>query len=255
MSTCAYCKEEGKPTKEEVMPLFLSRNRPLYRTVLDHDRGIVRRGVVTFVRDVCEECNGVTLSALDNCAASLDREYFVNIFDGSRPIEFRYEYDQLLRWLLKITYNDDRTRSLPFQAERFVPYILGNDPRPLLRTNLLLGLIFPSATTEEQRRNGLPEILAPESCGVGFLYVDKPAGPDVAFSRLVQINSYLFEIISWNANVARPAARHYLTKICETNSLQELKPGNESVILRKPSIDFLKFQTEYVIRKPLKDRR
>jgi len=54
------------------MPLFLSRNRPMYRTVLDHDRGVVRRGLVTAVRDVCEECNGVKLSALDTHLASIE---------------------------------------------------------------------------------------------------------------------------------------------------------------------------------------
>jgi len=91
MTTCAYCKEEGKPTREEVMPLFLSRNRPLYRTVLGHDRGVVRRGLATAVRDVCEECNGVKLSALDNYAAGLDREYFTKIARFSEPIEFRYD--------------------------------------------------------------------------------------------------------------------------------------------------------------------
>jgi len=255
MSVCAYCKAEGKPTKEEVMPLFLSRNRPFYRTVLDHGRGVVRRGLVTAVKDVCEECNGVKLSALDNYAAQLDRQYFVKIFDFSRPIAFRYKFDLLLRWLLKIAYNDDRTRSAPYQAEMFVPYILGVEPRPPRRTNLLLGLISPSATTAEQRGKGLPEILEPESCGVGFLYVNKPAGPDIAFSRLVQINSYLFEVISWKPSVSRPTARRHLAKICQIHSLQELRPDLESVTIEKPSMDFVKFQTEYMIRRPLIDAR
>ncbi len=178
------------------MPLFLSRNRPFYRTVLDHGRSVVRRGLVTAVRDVCEECNGVKLSALDNYASRLDREYFIKIVDFSRPIKLRYEFDQLLRWLLKTTYNDDRTRSAPYQAEMFVPYILGLESRPPLRTNLLLGLISPSLTTAEQRARGLPEILEPESCGVGFLHINQPAGPDIPFSPLVQINLYLFELIS-----------------------------------------------------------
>ena len=255
MGPCAYCKAEGRPTREEVMPLFLSRNRPLYRTVLDHDRAIVRRGLVTSVRDGCEECNGVTLSALDNYAAQLDREYFVKIVDFNRPIGFGYEFDLLLRWLLKVTYNDDRTRSPPYRAEMFVPYILGEESHPPRRTNLLLGLISSAVTTAEQRARGLPEILAPESCGVGFLYVNKPAGPDIAFSRFVQINSYLFEIISWNPGASRPTARRHLAKICQIHLLKELRRDSEPVTIEKPSMDFVKFQTEYMIRKPLADRR
>lgn len=35
------------------MPIFLSDNRPSYRTVLDHSRKSVRRGRITSVRDSC----------------------------------------------------------------------------------------------------------------------------------------------------------------------------------------------------------
>jgi hypothetical protein len=255
MSTCAYCKSEGKVTKEEVMPLSLSRNRPMYRTVLDHDRGIVRRGLVTAVRDVCEECNGVKLSSLDNYASRLDREYFMKIADFRRAVNFRYDFDLLLRWLLKIIYNDDRTRPPPYAAERFVPYILGQDSRPPLRTTLLLGFISASETTEQQRAEGLPEMLEPESCGVGYLYVNRPAGPDIELSRFVEINSYFFQVIAWKDSVARPVSRHHLAKICELHRFHELKAKNESVIFKKPSMDFLKFQTDYAIRRPMIDRR
>ena len=55
MGICVYCGEAGKPTKEEVMPLFLSDNRPEYRTIVDHYRGKVRRGRITAVKDVCAD--------------------------------------------------------------------------------------------------------------------------------------------------------------------------------------------------------
>jgi hypothetical protein len=237
------------------MPLFLSRNRPMYRTVLDHDRGVVRRGLVTAVRDVCEECNGVKLSALDNYASHLDRDYFLKIPDFRSSVKFRYDFDLLLRWLLKIIYNDDRTRPPPYAAERFVPYIIGAGSQPPLRTNLLLGLISPSKTTEEQQAKGLPEILEPESCGVGYLYVNRPAGPDIELSRFVEINSYFFQVIAWRDSVARPVSRRHLAKICELHRLQELKAKDESVVFEKPSMDFLKFQSDYAIRRPMTDRR
>jgi hypothetical protein len=237
------------------MPLFLSRNRPMYRTVLDHDRRIVRRGLVTAVRDVCEECNNVKLSALDSYASRLDRDYFLRIPDFRRPVNFQYDFNSLLRWLLKIIYNDDRTRPPPYAAERFVPYILSADSQPPLRTNLLLGFISPSETTEQQRAEGFPEILEPESCGVGHLYVNRPAGPDIELSRFVQINSYFFQVIAWKDSVARPVSRRHLARICELHRLQELKAKNESVIFEKPSMDFLRFQTDYAIRRPMVDRR
>jgi len=106
------------------MPLFLSRNRPAYRTVLDHGRRLVRTGVVAAVRDVCEACNNGVLSSLDAYAAKLDRAYFAEIITASPGIEFQYEIKPLLRWLLKISYNDDRTRPLPYAVKPFVPFIL-----------------------------------------------------------------------------------------------------------------------------------
>jgi hypothetical protein len=44
------------------MPLFLSDNRPSYRTVLDRRRKSVRRGRITSVRVTCEDCNGEFLA-------------------------------------------------------------------------------------------------------------------------------------------------------------------------------------------------
>src|ERR1019366_8035505 len=125
------------------MPLCLSDHRPSYRTVLDHRRNAVRRGRITSVRDTCEECNGGTLSALDTYASTLDRTHFMRIVGSSPNIQFRYDFDQLLRWLLKLTYNDDRTRRPPFETKIFVPYILGRIPNPPLHTDLLLALISP----------------------------------------------------------------------------------------------------------------
>jgi hypothetical protein len=133
------------------MPLFLSRNRPLDRTIIDHRRRQVRRGVITSVRDVCGACNGGILSRLDAYAADLDREYFTRAVGFSPVVRFKYDFDLLLRWLLKISYNDDRSGAPPYEAEPFVPYILGREQIPHLRTKLLLGLIEPSHTSQQER--------------------------------------------------------------------------------------------------------
>jgi len=114
-----------------------------------------------------------------------------------------------------------------------------------------LGLISAFETTQQQRAEGLPAILEPESCGVGYLYVNRPAGPDIELSRFVEINSNFFQVIVWKESVARPVSRRYLAKICDLHRLQELKATNESVIFEKPSMDFLKFQTDYAIRRPM----
>lgn len=226
------------------MPLFLSRNRPAYRTVIDHGRQIVRLGIVPSVRDVCEDCNGGILSALDAYVASLDRDFFTRIVGFSPEVEFQYDLGLLLRWLLKIMYNDDRTRTAPYQTERFVPFILGHEAEPPVATTVLLGLITPSVTPREQQAKGFPRTMEPESCGVGYMSYDEPAKSDVVFSRFVQINSYLFDVIAWRRGVSRPVRHHHVAKICQIHQLFELRPGNDRVDI-SAGTDFLTFRTRF----------
>lgn len=230
------------------MPLFLSRNRPTYRTVLDHGRQLVRNGIVAPVRDVCEDCNGVTLSCLDAYAADLDRTYFSRIVGFSPTVEFQYEYKLLLRWLLKVTYNDDRTRPPPYETKPFVPFILGQEPEPPFAITVLLGLITPSITLREQQGKGCPKIMEPQSCGIGYLWYDQPAKDDIAFSRFVQINSYLFDVIAWRAGISRPVRRRHVAKICQIHRQGELRPAEKSVVISAAMMDYLTFQAKFFER-------
>jgi hypothetical protein len=245
MATCAYCGQDGKLTKEEVMPLFLSRNRPGYGTVLDHGRQLVRTGIVAPVRDVCENCNGVTLSSLDAYAAGLDRAYFTRIVGFSPDIEFKYDYKPLLRWLLKVSYNDDRTRAAPYETKPYVPFILGDEPDPPFAIAVLLGLITPGVTSREQQSKGLPRTIEPESCGIGYMWYDEPAKSEIAFARFVQLNSYLFNVIAWRPGVSRQVRRRHVAKICQLHTLFELRPGDESVGISAGTMDYLTFQAKY----------
>lgn len=227
------------------MPLFLSRNRPAYRTVIDHERHLVRPGIVAPVRVVCEDCNGVTLSRLDAYAAGLDREYFTRIVGFSPEIEFRYDLSLLLRWLLKIAYNDDRTRAAPYETKPFVPFILGDETEPPFTMTVLLGLITPSVTPREQQAKGFPRTMEPENCGIGYLRYDEPAKTDIVFSRFVQINSYLFDVIAWGRKVSRPVRRRHVAKICQIHQLFELRPGNTRVVVSAGTMDFLTFRARF----------
>lgn len=245
MGACAYCGREGVLTKEEVMSSFLSRNRPAYRTVLDHGRRLVRKGLVAAVKDVCEQCNGVTLSDLDTYAAALDRAYFSTIVGLDPAIEFSYDSKSLLRWLLKITYNDDRTRPPPYETKPFVPFILGQESKPPFATSILLGLITPAITSPEQQAKGAPKIIEPESCGIGYLSYNEPAKSDIIFSRFVQINSYMFDVLAWRPGLSRPVRRHHLAKICEIHRLFELRSSDTSVSISAGMMDYLNFQARF----------
>lgn len=230
------------------MPLFLSRNRPAYKTILDHGRKLVRTGTIAPVRDTCDTCNNGVLSSLDAYAAELDRLYFTRIVNSSPKVEFEYDFKRLLRWLLKITHNDDRSRQPPYETKPFVPFVLGVEPEPPLATTVLLGLITPGVTTREQQTAGLPDVIEPESCGIGYLWYDQPAKDDIAFSRFVQINSYLFDVIAWRAGVSRPVRHRHVVNICKIHRLFELRPGCKSVVATASMMDYLTFQDRFFER-------
>jgi hypothetical protein len=245
MPRCAYCEKECKVTKEEVLPLFLSRDRPTYRTVVDHHRQLVRQGIVAPFKDVCGDCNGIILSELDSNAARLDREYFNKIVGFSPDVEFKYDYKKLLRWLLKISYNDDRTRSPPFDTRPYIHFILGQNDEPFSPTTILLGIITPGVTTPEQQARGLPSVVQPESCGVGYMGYDEPAKKDIVFSRFVQINSYFLNTIGWRSSVSRQVRRRHVAKICQIHNLFELRQGETSVVISAGTMNYLAFQAKF----------
>lgn len=155
---------------------------------------------------------------------------------------------RLLRWLLKLSYNDDRTRPPPYEMQIFVPYILGNAAELSLLTTLLLSLITPSKTTSDMKTRGIPDTLEPESCGVGRLYLNPPAKADVAIGRIVQINSYLFSVIAWRPRLSRPTWRSHIANICRVGKCFELRPRAKSVRLNRASMDFVSFQSQHMIR-------
>jgi hypothetical protein len=167
---------------------------------------------------------------------------------GAAPnIAFRYDFTKLLRWLLKLSYNDHRTAPAPFETIVFVPFILGEQSNPPLQTNLLLGLITPTRMTREQQECGFPPILEAESCGVGHLYINEPAKRDIAFSRIVVINCYLFSVIAWKPEVQLSTRSRHISGIACVSNFCELRPSETAVTITWPSMDFLTFQMNYMV--------
>jgi hypothetical protein len=128
-----------------------------------------------------------------------------------------------------------------------VPYILGRTPTLPFHTNLLLGLITPSNSSAEQQAKGLPKILKPEGCGLGYSSFQEPAKKDIIFGRFVQLNSYFFEVISWKPTVSRPVRRRHIANICRIHSLYDLPPNETQIVLSEVAMDFMTFQMKYVV--------
>ena len=233
MGICAYCDRDRRLTREEVFPGFLLRRRPTYRTFIDHSReGRVLRSPPT-VRDVCGPCNNGPLSLLDSYAKTLDERFFSVFVDIPVSITLRYSYGRLVRWLLKVCYNDARsTRRLVEEHRRFRGYILGPHNRAPGPLDVFAGVIAPSPPTLEERKAGLSEALYPPAIRIGHFKMIPVVADALALCRLVSIGSYLFVIAVWRPGVRPLIRRATLRAMTTRRGFGFLNRGDDRIVLR-----------------------
>lgn len=142
MRTCAYCNESRPLTREHLIPRFVYSSDIAKNAEWFCDRfpkKIDRTEAV--IKDVCAECNNGPLAALDAFGKSLiSTELPGRIFAGD-TVQFSCDFDTLLRWLLKISYNSARIHNADIDIlRRFTPYILGKGPAPEYVRLAMLGI-------------------------------------------------------------------------------------------------------------------
>lgn len=156
------------------------------------------------VRDVCNNCNSRRLSQIDQYASTLYDRFFRRATSSVCSESFRVSRDQLLRWLLKVSYNAARSDASGETHVAFAPYILGDRSDPPFATDLLLGLVASSSKTISVfLRSGDLQLPHIESL--------------LALRRFVAINHFVFGILSWQPGVSRPFRRRFLKEFCEHN--------------------------------------
>lgn len=152
-NTCAYCRKPGKLTREHLYPQFLLRYSGKSFLGYNEAADKVLPGE-RVIRDVCSKCNNEVLGALDGYGHTYFRANNLDqSFTEEATTEIVYDYDLLLRWVLKISYNSFRT--VDFSDDPFaslVPYILTGKDRPKLKfVRMLVEVIRGHRLTEEER--------------------------------------------------------------------------------------------------------
>ena len=248
MRTCAYCGASSRVTREHTFPNFLSKAYVDYRTYVDHTRGTLPRRSAPVTRDVCLACNGGPLSELDTYGAELNRRYFSIPVDLPIRIHFCYRYNSLLRWLLKLFYNDSRTRSETTSAySQFIPYILGKANHPPLVTTLFLGIIEPVETNAAEQARGLGPILYPQVNRIGNLLID--SSDSIILARFIGFNSYLVTVLSWGEGSGRAFRRRIVRSKAWFNGMSELLPGESEVLIQNGCVDTRRYLWATILNK------
>ena len=142
-------------------------------------------GADLIVKDVCARCNNGALSALDTYACKLYDSYFSKTVERNEHVDFRYDHDQLLRWLLKVSYNSSRTTHVDAAFHRPLrKYMLGGAEKPDL-VSVTLDIVVPSVVY------GI--VLEPRAirCAQIIIGCNRPW----VCVRLVAVNSFYFYIV------------------------------------------------------------
>ncbi|MBR2046503.1 MAG: hypothetical protein IJ958_10285 [Agathobacter sp.] len=128
---CAYCDFEGKMTKEHVIPKGFINHMNWENQIVAIEKAPARViNAELMIKDVCATCNNGELSKLDAYALNLFIECNDAISISTRKFYFKYNYDYLARWLLKICFNSARANGSDYDAsvyQKNTNYILNRE--------------------------------------------------------------------------------------------------------------------------------
>lgn len=124
MKHCSYCNGQVSLTKEHIWPRSLITKYEGLKTYNPRINAFYNGEAV--IKDVCATCNNVHLSKLDNYMGDLHEKYFQHILLPGDSACIEYDYNLLLRALLKISFNsarafaEDKTTKLLSKYSRFI---------------------------------------------------------------------------------------------------------------------------------------
>lgn len=184
MRKCAYCDIETKLTKEHIWPKCMISRMPelTFRYIGSQEKFVTSELVIS---DVCPKCNNEKLSKLDLYFCSLHDNFFKHFHEEKKKFIFEYEYDLLLRSLLKITFNSARTIDYEDNFfEKFKHFILEGGE---IWENVIitLDIVTPWLVNGEK--------VYPKSMRCGI--VDVGIKNENFIIRVVSVNSFYFYIL------------------------------------------------------------
>jgi len=144
---CAYCDKPCTPTKEHIWPAGILRQKGAPNFALTPGGDRFYEGEPQ-IKDVCAECNNVKLSTLDSYLGDSYAKQFSKKIGFRQTTNFGYNYDLLLRSLLKIAFNSHRANNDKSQIsffENIKGYILCGTNRP--QTDIRLQIVTESKVT------------------------------------------------------------------------------------------------------------
>jgi hypothetical protein len=191
MKLCSYCRGNGTLTKEHIWPNSLIKKYEDLLAYSKRDSKFYKGEPV--IKDVCAHCNNVLLSKLDSYLSNLYDLTFHQILLPGESASITYDYNMLLRSLLKISYNSARANAsvkVVTAHQGFLKYILHSGYCPQIEIRLQIVTASRAINLDEKTET----LLEPNQLRCAEIPYDGPLSHRFAV-RLVAINCYWFFLI------------------------------------------------------------
>ncbi|MGG2731368.1 hypothetical protein ACQYZU_26975 [Pseudomonas aeruginosa] len=210
MKKCAYCGKSEKLTKEHIWPSTLIRKYENLLTYNKNEDKFYKGDAV--IKDVCSECNNVHLSKLDSYLSDIFDAHLKRILTPGESALLNYDYDKLLRALLKISFNSARasaSEKIIKAHQKFATYILEG----IHRGNIMLRLQIVTAVRATNLQENTEEMVMPEILRCADIAYDG-ALANRFMIRMIAVNSFWFYIIIPHKNEPQHKWRELLNGFC-----------------------------------------
>lgn len=201
MIECAYCDHPCQQTREHVIPRWYNDTPGKSETFsarapLTHLQGDL------IVKDVCRACNSGILAKLDGYGKELYERYFAAPVYAGESVDFEYDGDRLMRWLLKLSYNSARAQNADVRVLReYRKVMLGASPVPD-RIRCWLQLVTPTcidasakvARPARRDEQGQPGVEKPLWFRIGQFRLPSYEAL-LLVQRTILINSFAFTLL------------------------------------------------------------
>ncbi len=250
---CQYCKRlfdsnKHKRTAEHIIPKGIIDLYPeQYITFNDYKKYIDNNGAT--IADVCKECNETLLSSLDSygkelISSNFTEEISVDLMNNEFPATL--EYFQLSRWLLKIIYNNERSKKRDTSwHQRALGYMLYNRRIEDIDFSIFMGMHINTTPLPEQfyaykplQIVNDPKLLGNSLCLVSFgidPFINSLKVQGAFSTHLIRFGTAIFYIILWEKNTDKVKKRFYNTLMTKEFNFMQIVSNISNYYLKRVS--------------------
>ena len=252
---CRYCQLDKKLTREHIIPNFIYKfqhNSGLPKVGWNQKANDVIGGEAK-IGDVCEECNNGPLSDLDAYGQNfLITNGFLSQTFTKTSTDIYYDYFQLIRWLMKISYNaatavDDKHASA---FDMYRDFILTGQPEPGVNDIVLFaGISSPLLLTGKLEEETNIVVTDDNLCAPFYMRITQNNNKYLQkgiIKRELYFGSIFFHIaICKNSKISK---NQFVRELCNTESIKYISPNTSACHVKTCGKTWFEInQEEYMI--------